>query len=98
MHLAPANVRGGPVVPAVSRGLAWWHDGILFVASGRPDDPRVDSYPIEDQPIRRGRVWRIGDVVATSCGCSSPWKRVDPAGLEDLATVHDGVAPETVEG
>lgn len=89
MRLAPADVSGGPVA-RVRRGLVWWRDGTLFVASGVPSDPTVIAYPTGDvRPVRVGRSYRIGPVVVSSCGCSSPWKRVDESALEPLAT--DGV-------
>lgn len=85
VRLAPADVRGGDVEP-VRRGLVWWRDGTLFVASGRPDSPVVRSYSTgDDVPMRYGRSYRIGPVSVSSCGCSSPWKRVDPGPLEALA-------------
>lgn len=85
MRVAPADVSGDGVDP-VRRGLAWWRDGTLWVASGRPDDPTVVAYPTgEAVPRRFGRSYIIGSVKVSSCGCSSPWKRVDEHALEQFA-------------
>lgn len=93
VRLAPADVRGPQLQRPVRRGLAWWKDGTLYVATGRPDDPVVDAYDTGDAtPARVGRGFTVGTFTVTSCGCSSPWKRVDPEPLEQLAVRRTAAA------
>lgn len=92
MRVAPADVTGGGVA-AIRRGLAWWRHGVLYTAAGRPDSPTVAAYPTDGPPVRVGSAWQItmpdtaSLVTVTSCGCSSPWKRIDTGPLEQLVAV-----------
>lgn len=90
-HTAPANVRG-PGITAVNRGLAWWEDGVLYVASGMPATPDVVGYPTGDAtPARIGNGWTVAGISVTGCGCSSPWKAIVPANIKPLAVMTDPV-------
>ena len=85
VRMAPADVRDSDGRSILRRGLAWHNDGRLFLANGLPSDPQVRAVPVDGEPLRVGTGWKIDGYTVTSCGCSSPWKAVDPAPLEALA-------------
>ena len=86
VRIAPADVTGPDGRRLIYRGLAWVADGQLWLANGLPSDPQVQAIDVDGaQPLRVGTGFSIAGYTVTSCGCSSPWRSVDTAQLQELA-------------